>query len=32
MNRGPLVNIEAAREIANEVQRAFPQLYEEGEE
>jgi hypothetical protein len=29
MNKGPLVNIEAAREIAAQVQRAFPQLYDE---
>ncbi len=31
MNKGPLVNIELARAKADEVQRAFPQLYEEEE-
>jgi hypothetical protein len=30
MNKGPLVNIESARETAEMVQRAFPQLYVEG--
>jgi len=29
MNRGPLVNIDAAREVAQQVQTAFPQLYDE---
>lgn len=29
MNKGPLVNIEYAREVAAQVQRAFPQLYDE---
>lgn len=29
MNKGPLVNVEAAREIAALVQQAFPQLYDE---
>ena len=29
MNHGPLVNIESARAIAGEVQRAFPGLYRE---
>jgi Fe-S-cluster containining protein len=29
MNRGPQVNIATAREIAGQVQRAFPQLYRE---
>jgi hypothetical protein len=29
MNKGPLVNIEHAREVAAEIQRAFPQLYDE---
>ena len=29
MNKGPLVNIESAREIASQVQSAFPQLYDE---
>lgn len=28
MNRGPLVKLEIARETADEVQRAFPQLYD----
>ncbi len=32
MNRGPLVNIEAAREIATQVEKAFPQLYRRDEE
>jgi Fe-S-cluster containining protein len=31
MNHGPLVNIETAREIAAQVQRAFPELYSEEE-
>jgi hypothetical protein len=31
MNHGPLVNIDLAREIAAQVQQAFPQLYEEDE-
>jgi Fe-S-cluster containining protein len=29
MNHGPLVNISLAREIASQVQQAFPQLYHE---
>jgi hypothetical protein len=29
MNKGPLVNIKLAREIADEVLKAFPSLYEE---
>jgi hypothetical protein len=29
MNRGPLVNIESASRVAAELQRAFPQLYDE---
>lgn len=29
MNRGPLVDMESAREIAARVQSAFPQLYDE---
>lgn len=29
INKGPLVNIELAREVADEVRRAFPQLYDE---
>jgi hypothetical protein len=29
MNKGPLVNIESAREVAGQVQQAFPQLYDE---
>jgi hypothetical protein len=29
MNKGPLVNIEYAREIAAQVQEAFPELYDE---
>jgi Fe-S-cluster containining protein len=29
MNKGPLVNIDVAREVAGEVQRAFPELYDE---
>jgi Fe-S-cluster containining protein len=29
MNKGPLVNFESAREVAVQVQRAFPQLYNE---
>jgi hypothetical protein len=32
MNRGPLVNIEVAREVADEVQRAFPLLYDRNKE
>jgi Fe-S-cluster containining protein len=32
MNKGPLVNIELAREIAAQVQLAFPQLYDEATE
>jgi hypothetical protein len=29
MNKGPLVNIEHAREVASQVQCAFPLLYDE---
>jgi len=29
MNRGPLVNLEVASAIASQVQRAFPELYDE---
>ena len=32
LNRGPLVQLEIARETANEVQQAFPQLYDGGED
>jgi Fe-S-cluster containining protein len=32
LNKGPLVNIEIAREVAGQVQQAFPQLYDENEE
>jgi Fe-S-cluster containining protein len=32
MNHGPLVNIDVAREVANQVQREFPQLYDGLEE
>jgi len=28
MNQGPLVNIDLAREVADQVQREFPQLYD----
>jgi hypothetical protein len=29
MNRGPVVNVETAREVAAQVQSAFPELYDE---
>lgn len=29
MNKGPLVNLQLAREVAGEVQQVFPQLYDE---
>lgn len=29
MNKGPLVNLELARDTANRIQRAFPSLYDE---
>ena len=32
MNKGPLVNIEHAREVAAKIQQAFPKLYVESKE